>query len=209
MYIDGAIRTYLDDARSDKPTPGGGSISAFAGALGTTMAQMAANFTVGRKKYADREARVRRLLHSIDEAYRRLCELVDEDVRSYGEVSSAYGMPKDTDDRKAARSEAIQKALVVAMRVPREVMENCVRALEAMGELVDLANPNLISDVGVAAILCEAALGAAALNVNINLAGLKDHELVTRESAFVAQARDHARELTGQILAKVEKGIGM
>jgi len=209
VYIDGAIKTYLDDARSDKPAPGGGSVAAFAGALGATMAQMAANFTLGRKKYADCEAEVRELLSTIESDYKRLCELVDEDVVSYGAISRAYGLPKGTDAEKSARTAAIQEALVVAMGAPKEVMEKCLSGLEAMGKLVHVANPNLISDVGVAAILCDAALSAAALNVNINLAGMKDAERVERETAFVARSRQRARELSAGVLAGVSERIGM
>ena len=112
MYRDGTIRKYLDDAAAGIPAPGGGSVSALAGALATTMGSMAANFTVGKKKFLDVEPRVREILTKLDGLRERLLELVDEDVKAYGVVSAAYGMPKETSEEKTARSAKIQEALV-------------------------------------------------------------------------------------------------
>ena len=104
---------------------------------------------------------------------------MDEDTKAYASVSAAYAMPKETAEQAAARSAAIQKALVVAMDAPLRVVRTCREALTPVARLAEIANPNLISDVGVAAILAEAALRAAKLNVEINLQSLEDKALAS------------------------------
>ena len=208
MYIDGTIRAYVDAASAGTPTPGGGSIAALAGALGMSMACMAANFTVGKKKFKEVEPEVRRYLDTCLRVRDELLELMDEDTQAYSSVAAAYAMPKETPEQKAARADAIQKALIVAMDVPLRAVRACRHALRAVARLVDAANPNLISDVGVAALLAETAVRAAKLNVEINLKYIKDDELVSttrREiSGAAREVSDHARAT----LEKVVQAIG-
>ena len=208
MYIDGTIRAYADDAAAGAPTPGGGSIAALAGALGMAMACMAANFTVGKKKYRSVEGQVRERLASCLKARDELLRLMDEDARAYAAVSKAYGMPKESAEEKQARTEAIQAALVTAMESPLCVVRVCRDALRAVAALADLANPNLISDVGVAAILGEAALRAGKLNVEINLSGLKDEALAAATRSEIENAASEAKQLASETVAKVVKAIG-
>ena len=208
MYLYGTFRSYLEDAASGEPTPGGGSIAACAGALGMSMACMAANFTVGRKKFAGVEERVRECLGVCLAARDELMGLMDEDVAAYGAVSAAYGMPRGTPEEKAARTVAIQAALVTAMGAPLRVLRACRTALGAMAGLVDIANPNLISDVGVAALLAESALRAAKLNVEINLKFLKDTALVEDTRKEIGQAAREAAADARAVMEKVVRQIG-
>ena len=177
-YVSRPMTEYVNDAAAGIPAPGGGSVSAMTGALAMTMAEMALNFTVGKKKFADVENECRQLLATIGGCRKRCLELVDEDVRAYGAVAGAYGLPRGTDGEKATRTAAIQSALVVAMGPPLETFRCIARALAAIRRCVDVANPNLISDVGVSAVLARSALLGARLNVEINLAFLKDEELI-------------------------------
>lgn len=206
-YRDGTIRKYLDDAAAGIPAPGGGSVSALAGALATTMGSMAANFTVGKKKFAAVEPQVKALLARLDALREELLVLVDEDVASYRVVSAAYGMPKETPEEKSARTAAIQKALVVAMGAPLRTMRACAEVMRTLAALADLANPNLISDVGVSAILAEAALRGAELNVDINLASLADAELVARTRSEVDALASESGVLLVGVVAKVMQTI--
>ena len=208
MYIDGTIRAYVDDATSGNPTPGGGSIAAIAGALGMSMACMAANFTVGKKKFRAVETDVRGRLGTCLKARDELLRLMDEDTQAYAAVSAAYGLPKDTPEQKAERAAAIQKALVTAMGAPLSAVRVCRDALGAAAALVDIANPNLISDVGVAALLTEAALRAAKLNVEINLKFLKDEALVKSTRKEINEAMESARTDAGAVMAKVVENVG-
>ena len=177
-YVRRPVSEYIDDAASNKPAPGGGSVSALVGTLGMTMAEMALRFTIGKKKFAKVEERAKELLAQISRARSTCLACVDKDVSAYGEVSSAYGLPRDNDEQKKARTDAIQAALKTAMQPPLETFRAIVAAMPAIRECVDIANPNLVSDVGVAAIHARAALQGARMNVEINLAYLKDSDLV-------------------------------
>jgi formiminotetrahydrofolate cyclodeaminase len=208
MYKDGTLRTYLDDAAAGIPAPGGGSVSALAGALGAAMACMAANFTVGKKKYRDVEPEVRALLDQFTEGLDELLAHVDGDVEAYTSVNSAYGMPKGTDEEKQARAAAIQDALRVALGPPLAAVRRCRELVRLLDRLVETANTNLISDVGVAAILLEAALRGARLNVEINLAWLKDAEFVAATRAEVNEAADEAAETARSVVERVKSKMG-
>ena len=208
MYLYGAIRSYVEAGTAGTPTPGGGSIAALGGALGMSMACMAANFTVGKKKFRDVEDEVKTQLDICMKARDELLRLMDEDTQAYAAVSDAYAMPRKTPEEKTARKQAIQKALVIAMDAPLKVVRVCSDALRAVAKLCDIANPNLISDVGVAAILAEAALRAAKLNVEINLKFLRDEALVGATRREIEDAAKEARGLAQGTLEKVVKEIG-
>lgn len=211
-YIGRPMWEYLDEATSNAPTPGGGSVSALAGALGTTMASMAANFTTGKKKFVEVEDEVKGLLARLDAERAALLAAMQSDTEAYAEVGAAYGMPKGTDDEKAARRGAIQHALKVAMQPPLAAMRSCAEAMRATRRLLEVANPNLITDVGVAAVLLEAAARGAYLNVAVNLNGLKDDALVSRAEDECARTLEEcerlAVEVWGGVNAALEKGAG-
>ena len=167
------------------------------------MACMAANFTVGKKKFEAVRPRVTELLRKCDEARDALLRFVDDDVAAYSQVSRAYSMPKETEAEKAARAAAIQDALKTAMKTPLNVFVTCADVLGALDELADLANPNLISDVGVSAALVLGALEGAQLNVEINLASLRDEAVVKSTRTLLAESGGRAREAARKVLDKV------
>lgn len=203
MYAYRTVRTYIEAASAGNPTPGGGSVAALAGALAASMACMAANFTVGREKFKAVEPQVREQLNTCLAARDELLRLMDKDVEAYGAVSAAYGLPRETAAEKSARKAAIQQALLKAMTPPLETFRVCLLALRATAKLADLSNPNLISDVGVAAILAEAALRAAKLNIEINLRLIKNAEIVSRTRKEIEAASETAAELAAMTLKKV------
>ena len=173
-----SVREYTERLASDQPTPGGGSAAAVAGALAAASAAMVASFTVGRKKFAEVEDDVQRILDVLQDQRERLLELTDADAAAYSKVGAAYGMPRDTDEQKQARREAIQQALQAAAAVPMGVAEACGQIIPVLQELAEKGNPNLTSDAGVAAELALAALRCAELNVEVNLALIKDTDYV-------------------------------
>lgn len=177
MYRHRSLQAYVDDAAARKPAPGGGSVSALAGALAAAMSEMAANFTAANKKFATVEGVIRDMLEELARCRDRLLDLMDLDVEAYGAVSQAYSLPKDSDEQKTARRGRIQAALRAAMEVPLQVMRQCARLGEIADGLADIGNPNLITDVGVSAILAEGACAAARLNVEVNLKHLEDADL--------------------------------
>ena len=208
MYIDEPLKKYLDEAASGASTPGGGSVAALAGALGAALTSMVCNFTVGKKKYADVEAEVSQILSEAEELRAKLQDLMVEDTQAYGQVSAAYGMPRETAEEKAARSEAIQKALKVAMQAPLEAAVCCHRVLKLNEPLVEKGNQNLISDVGVAVLLAESAMRSAILNVEINLSYIKDEKLCQETREKLRPMMAEAVELRAEVYKKVNEAIG-
>jgi len=202
MYADETLSGYLDRAASAEPIPGGGSVAALVGALGASMASMACNFTVGRKKYSDVEGEVSGILRASEEARAALLQLAGLDSEAYSAVSAAYKLPRETEEEKAARREAIQCALERAMDAPLGTMRRCAELLRKLHELGQKGNPNLVSDVGVCAILLEAALRAALLNVEINLRELKD-------AALVEKVKEEVERLTEQACKSAEETLAL
>lgn len=201
------LEKYLRDAASGSATPGGGSVSALVGALGTTMASMSSNFTIGRERFKDVEPKVREILCRCDNGREKLLDLMEDDIKSYRMVSEAYALPRSTEIEKGARTTAIQTALKEAMAVPLNTVRTCIAILEDVRELAEIANPNLISDVGVAAILTNAALSGGRLNVEINLAHIKDEILVEEVRLEVEQTGLRAGCLLKEIMEIVRSKI--
>ena len=201
------MQAYLDRLASNSPTPGGGSVAALVGALGAALGSMVANFTVGKEKFAAVEDQVRRLLAGCEAARAELSALVQADMDQYAKVSAAYGMPRGTEEEKAARRAAIQQALKDAAGVPLEAVAACHRVLALNRELVEVGNPNLISDVGVAVALALAALDCAALNVEINLAFIKDEGFNAQARAQMAPLLAEAPAIKDEVWGKVERAV--
>jgi len=211
-YLLMTVEDYLDAAAAGKPVPGGGSVSALVGALGATMATMAGNFTTGKKKYAAVEPEVNALLESLSALRRRLADLAQKDTEAYGALDAAMKGPKGTPEEKAARKAAIAAACRAAMAVPLDAVRACREALVASRRMAQIANPNLISDVGVAALLLESAARGAALNVLVNLPSIGD-EAVTAQvgeelDKAIAECAALAADTTAAVRAALSKGGG-
>ncbi len=179
MLTELTVREYAKRLAAGEPVPGGGSGAALVGALAAALGEMAGNFTIGREKFAAVEQEVQSILSVLERQRRRLLELTDADAEAYERVGAAYKLPKSTENEQAARRAAIQEALTAAADVPLAVMEACVNILAQLEQLRQVANPNLLSDVGVSAELSFAALRCAWLNVEVNLAGIKDEAYVS------------------------------
>ncbi len=207
MYINEPMKKYLDEAASGASTPGGGSVAALAGTLGAALTSMVCNFTVGKKKYKDVEAEVAEILEKSEKLRSDLTELMQADTEAYGGVSEAYGMPRKTSEEKKARTKAIQAALKNALEVPLKAAICCYDILKLNEPLVEKGNPNLISDVGVAVVLAEAALQSAALNVEINLAYIKDEEFCKVVREKLAPIIADCTEIKTTVFEKVKEMI--
>jgi len=201
------VQDYCKRLASNEPTPGGGSGAAVAGVLAAASAAMAANFTVGKKKFADVQADIERILEVLNTQQQKLLELADADAEAYSKVGAAYGMPRDTDAEKEARQQAIQEALMAAAEVPMGVTEACAAVIAVLPELADKCNPNLISDVGVGAQLGSAALAAAQLNVEVNLALIKDEDYNADKRQRLERLRTEATEAAEEALKKAKEAI--
>ena len=174
MIKDKPVQTFLDELASKASTPGGGSAAAIMGAMGAALASMVCNLTLGKKGYEEVEGEMQALLEKSEALRATLTDMVRADVEVFDQVMAAYGMPKDTDEQKAKRSEAIQTALKAATDVPLACARTCAEVIDLCKPVAEQGNKNVISDAGVAVLAAQAALRSAALNVYINVPGIKD-----------------------------------
>jgi formiminotetrahydrofolate cyclodeaminase len=206
-YVDDPMKKYFEDAASGAETPGGGSISGACGALAASMMSMVCNFTVGKKKYADVEDEIKEMLDQATAKVDGMLKLMVEDTEGFEVIAKAYGMPKETDEEKQARSQAIQDGCKVALKAPEEIFDGVLEILRTLKRLVDIGNKNLISDVGVSAIMALAAAEAAAMNVKINLKYIKDDAFNAEKHEKIDKGLEEAKEIEKEVKAKVWEAI--
>lgn len=168
---------FVDLLASDAPAPGGGSAAALEGALGAALTAMVCGLTVGKKKYAEFEELAQSAQTKALDLKTRFVDVMDRDTEAFNVVSAAFGMPKATDEEKAARSAAIQKGLEGCTKTPFEMMELAVETLELTASILGKSNDSAASDLGVSALSLRAAIQGAWLNVLINIGSLKNKEL--------------------------------
>ncbi len=171
---DQSIQQYLDQLASKAPTPGGGSAAAFLGAQAAALTSMVCNLTIGKPKYAAVEAEMQTLLSKSESLRTTLTDMIQADIDIFNQLMAAYGLAKQTEQEKTARSQQIQIALREATLVPLACAKACAEAIELSRQAADKGNLNVISDAGVAVMSAYAGLKSAALNVYINAASLKD-----------------------------------
>ena len=174
------LKQFLDELASAAPTPGGGSAAAYTGALGAALVAMVSRLTIGRKNYQQVNADFEALLPRAETLRQELFKLMQADAGAYAEVMTAYQQPRDTEDNKNARAAAIQAALKRASEIPLRVAQACSEVLDMAAFAAEQGNKNAASDGGAAAVLAEAGLRAALLNVEINLGLIRDQEYVSR-----------------------------
>lgn len=205
---DWTLKEYLDALASGKPTPGGGSAAALAGALGAGLLSMVANFTIGKEKYKGVEEEVKAYLQTVERIRQRLLALVHEDTLVYHKVSSAYKLPKESPAEKKNRTEAIQLALKEAASVPLEICHLTHEAVKLCPDLLEKGNPNLISDVGVGVVLLASAFESALINVEINLSSIKDEEFIVETSKMLEPLKEEVRVTKETVWQKTRQRIG-
>ena len=168
------LPTFLDALASSAPAPGGGAAAALMGANGAALVSMVCNLTIGKPKYAAVEGDMRSLLAKSEALRLRLTKMMDDDQTVFNTLMSAYGLPKQSDEEKARRKEAIQAALKSATEVPLACARACAEVVGMSREAAEKGNLQVISDAGVAVAAAEAGLKSAALNVWINVPSIDD-----------------------------------
>ncbi|APB72464.1 methenyltetrahydrofolate cyclohydrolase [Paenibacillus polymyxa] len=168
-----SIGHFLKEAASAAPTPGGGSVSALAAALGAAMTSMTANLSQG-EKYDHIHEQITDVINSMERLSTHCEELMVADIQSFEQYMTALRLPKETDEEKRYRTHSLQTAVIAAIEVPMRLLEVCRDGLSQAYNIVEMSNKNVISDLGIGAILFEAAAQSALLTVDINLASLKD-----------------------------------
>lgn len=205
--IDLTVKGFADETARESPAPGGGSVSAYMGALGASLGTMVANLSSHKPGWDERWDEFSHWAEYGMEVESELLRLVDEDTEAFNRIMSAFGMPKGTEEEKRLRSDAIQQATLFAARVPLETMKASLKVFDLCREMVDKGNPNSVSDAGVGALAARSAVIGAGMNVKINASSLKDREmaqsLITEANTIIAEAVAAEEE----IIRKVEEKI--
>lgn len=207
QYFEKSISEYLKQLSSKSSVPGGGSAAALVGAIGAALLSKVANFTTGKEKYKEIETEVATILSSSEKLCAELKRLIEEDALAYQKVTAAYKLPKETDEEKKLRSSSIQQALNKALEIPLAVCRMTARAVKLCPVLLEKGNINLVSDVGVAAEALACAFQSALLNVDINLAGIKDADLKAKVRAELIPLEKEVEAVTKKVMEGTKEAI--
>ncbi len=199
-----SIQTFLTELASAAPTPGGGGAAAISGAMGAALVSMVCNLTIGKKKYVEVEAELKDVLARSEGLRVVLTGMIGEDVQAFDAVMGAYGLPKATDDEKAARGETIQAALKTAIDVPLACCRACRAVIDLAAIAAEKGNLNVVSDAGVAVLSAYAGLRSAALNVYVNAKGLDDRDFADERLKELEELLSEAGGLTERVYAVVK-----
>ena len=180
-FAEMSASSFTEVLASSEPVPGGGGASALVGAIGTALASMVGNLTIGKKKYAEYEADIQRILASADALRSNLLLLIDEDAKCFEPLSKAYGLPKED----PSRDEIMENALRFACTAPLQIMKTAAEAIELHAELAIKGSIIMLSDVGVGVLCCKTALMGASLNVLINVRLMKNRKYAETLNAEV------------------------
>ena len=205
--IDMQVKDYLDLLKSDAPAPGGGSVSALAGAQGVGLFMMVADLTLGKEKYADFQEICVQAKEKGVALYEELVESIDKDTDAFNLIADAFKMPKETDEEKAARRKAIADGTLVATQVPFRTMQLGYEGLMIAKEMIGKSNPNAASDLGVAILNLTACIKGAWLNVLINLPGVKDEEKAAYYAAEGKKMYDEADAIASGLYEDVAASL--
>lgn len=198
---------FINSLSSKAAVPGGGGAAALAGSIGTALAGMVCRLTSGKKKFAQYEEDLHRIVNRADRIQAELLSMVDEDAENFLPLSKAYGMPAGTEEEKAEKERVMQEALKKACQVPVKIVRTCFEAIELHQELVDKCSKLVISDVGVGVQCLRAGIISGRLNVAININMITDEEYVnTVREETDRLVRDGVR-IADEVYSKVEKAL--
>lgn len=205
--VDMTCKEFADETSSESPAPGGGSISAYMGALAAALGSMVANLSAHKAGWDDRWEEFSNVAEEGRKLQDRLIHLVDEDTEAFNRIMAVFAMPKATEAEKAARATAMEAATLYATQVPLETMKASYEVFDVVEAMAEKGNPASVSDAGVGALAARAAVLGARLNVRINAAGLKDREKAGQLIAEADQIATLAENREKEIIEKVNKVI--
>lgn len=209
MFIEKTITEFLDLLASKEPTPGGGSAAALGGAQAAALVSMVCNLTIGKKGYEGVQQAMTELLAKTEALRKELPQLLEADTQVYGKVMAVYRQPSKTPEQKQAREAAMQAALKEAAEVPLTIAERCAQIIDLALPAAQMGNQWAVSDAGVGALLAEACMHAALLNVYINLASIKDEEYCQKTKARIEAITRGKGEVKERVMAIVREKIGV
>jgi glutamate formiminotransferase/formiminotetrahydrofolate cyclodeaminase len=207
--INMTLTDFAKETASESMAPGGGSISAYVGSLGASLASMVANLSSHKKGWDSRWEEFSNWAEKAQNYKNRLLLMVDEDTKSFNAIIDAMRLPKATDEEKTARTEAIQTATKYAVEVPLKVMEITCESFDVIKAMVEIGNPNSMTDAGVGALCARAAVNGAYLNVKVNISSLKDKSYVSETLAKADDIVRFANEKETEILKMVNEKMAV
>ena len=207
MMTDMNMKAFLDELSSSSPVPGGGGACGYVAAIGMSLGTMVANLTTGKKKYAEYQEEIEKMITDTAKLTDELAECMDKDAASFKPLADAYGLPKNTPEEIAHKEEVMEKALVVASEAPLTMMEKILEAMMLLDRLSAIGSRIALSDVGVGIKLCEAAMNGASLNVYINTGMMKEKSLADKLNAKADDLIKRSGELAQITYERVLKEI--
>lgn len=198
---------FADETASESPAPGGGSISAYMGALGVSLATMVANLSSHKPGWDDRWKEFSSWAEKGQSLKKELIHLVDEDTNAFNKIMDAFGLPKSTEQEKTARTMAIQSATKYAIEIPFKVMKKSFEAFEIIKAMAETGNPNSVTDAGVGALAVRSAVMGAFLNVKINASGLHDKDFVNKVLSEGTEIEQKTKQAEEEIMVIVNSKI--
>ena len=195
---------FVDETFSSAPVTGGGGAAALAGAIGTALGGMVCNLTAGKKKYAQYEADIQRIMAQAAELKTQLLAQIDRDAENFYPLSQCYGLPANTEAEKAAKEEKMQAALKVAISAPIEIVRLCAQAIRLQKELAEKGSKLAVSDVGCGVTCLKAAMQSGWLNVMINLKSIHDADFVRSVEAELLPLLKESEALADEIYENVK-----
>ncbi|MEK7257682.1 MAG: cyclodeaminase/cyclohydrolase family protein, partial [Bacteroidota bacterium] len=203
--LDMNLRAFANETAKDTPAPGGGSISAYVGALGASLGTMVANLSAGKRGWDETWEAFSEWAEKGQAIKDALLQLVDEDTKAFNQIMAAFRLPKDSPAEKAARKQAVQEATRYAIETPLRTMELALASFELIEEMVKTGNPNSVTDAGVGALCARAAVHGAGMNVKVNSKSLDDKALAAEFSQRAEAIEKQADKLEKRIVKLVEE----
>ncbi len=208
-YMQKSCDEFTEVLASGYPVPGGGSAAALAAAIGISLGNMVGSLTIGKEKYSEVEDHMRDLMKKAEKLRLQLLELADKDAQAFAPLAKAYSMPKETQEQKTEKRRVMEECLKLACSAPLEIMEKCCEAIELHKEFAAKGNSLAVSDAGVGAVICRAALKGASLNVYVNTRLMHDRalasELDRRADEMLAKYSDLAEDIFENVCMEIKK----
>ncbi|MDA8226747.1 MAG: cyclodeaminase/cyclohydrolase family protein [Desulfitobacterium hafniense] len=208
MLVKSSIEEFNRILGSSSPAPGGGSVAALSGALGASLVSMVCNLSIGKEEYETFENLLKESLEKAQSLSNSLLERVDLDTEAFNGVMAAFKMPKETEEDKSARRDAIQEGFKKAVRSPLGIAVECLEVLKLAEKLIGKFNTNAISDLGVGAQQAHAGLEGAVMNVRINLPSIKDEKFVAETNLKVVALLEEGGAIRSKVYTYVQENIG-
>lgn len=204
MMTDMNMNEFLNVLSSKEPVPGGGGACGYVAAVGMSLGNMVLALTTGKKKYAEYQDEIEKLIVRANDLTKELAECMDKDAKAFKPLSEAYGLPKDTDEQLKHREEVMERALIAASEAPLSMMEVIVEAIGLIDRISVIGSRLAISDAGVGVQMCKAALNGASLNVYINTKLMKDTDVAddmnTRADELIIRGNQVADEVYDRVM---------